>query len=271
MILFVFEGPKGEVRCFDTIRELFFPKDSSTFKCVYKSNIYSLYKKLSEYDVFDGDALSHSGETVAILNEILMKQNDTTLQGVKEDDVSEIYLFFDYDFQDSRHTLEENNKRVSEMLDYFSDETENGKLYINYPMVESLFYTKELPDNNYWKYCVKREDCHDKKFKRTSREFCAYHSDNYILLTEQEFSNEEKKRKAITRVFPNWKALITMNVEKANYIVNSLNELPEDIGTISPSEIFQNELSKFVNIDYQVSILNSFPIFIYEYFGKGIV
>lgn len=35
------------------------------------------------------------------------------------------------------------------MLDYFSDETENGKLYINYPMIESLKYTKEIPDANY--------------------------------------------------------------------------------------------------------------------------
>lgn len=36
------------------------------------------------------------------------------------------------------------------MLDFFSDETENGKLYINYPMIESLKYTKEIPDANYW-------------------------------------------------------------------------------------------------------------------------
>lgn len=34
-------------------------------------------------------------------------------------------------------------------MDYFSDETENGKLYINYPMIESLKYTKEIPDANY--------------------------------------------------------------------------------------------------------------------------
>lgn len=70
---------------------------------------------------------------------------------------TEIFLFFDYDFQESRLTLEENNRHIGEMLEYFNDETENGKLYINYPMVESVFYTKQLPDKDYQSYYVTRE------------------------------------------------------------------------------------------------------------------
>ena len=59
-----------------------------------------------------------------------------------------LYLFFDYDFQQSRKSLEENNQSVQCLLDYFNDETENGKLYINYPMSESLFYTRQLPNTD---------------------------------------------------------------------------------------------------------------------------
>lgn len=70
---------------------------------------------------------------------------------------TEIFLFFDYDFQESRLTLEENNRHIGEMLEYFNDETENGKLYINYPMVESVFYTKQLSDKDYQSYYVTRE------------------------------------------------------------------------------------------------------------------
>lgn len=44
------------------------------------------------------------------------------------------------------------------MLEMFSNETEYGKLYINYPMVESICYTKELPDKDYANYTVSREE-----------------------------------------------------------------------------------------------------------------
>ena len=58
--------------------------------------------------------------------------------GVKSSDFSEIYLFFDYDFQNTNLTLEEMNRRLQEMLEMFDDETDNGKLYINYPWLNQL-------------------------------------------------------------------------------------------------------------------------------------
>ena len=62
---------------------------------------------------------------------------------------SQVFLFFDYDFQ-NRIGAQKVNNILDEMLDFFDDETENGKLYINYPMIESLKYTKEIPDADYW-------------------------------------------------------------------------------------------------------------------------
>ena len=58
------------------------------------------------------------------------------------------------------------NSRLKDMLELFDDETSNGKLYINYPMIESIRYAKELPDRNYYQYTVKCAECHD--FKRLS-------------------------------------------------------------------------------------------------------
>lgn len=66
------------------------------------------------------------------------------------------------------------------MLELFDDETSNGKLYINYPMIESIRYTKELPDRNYYQYTVKCAECHD--FKRLSCEFSHYDNLDYILI-----------------------------------------------------------------------------------------
>ena len=61
-----------------------------------------------------------------------------------------------------------------------------------------------------------------------------------------------------------------MNVSKSNYICNNKNEIPDD--TDSQKDIFDNQLSKFVGKeDCKVAILNAFPIFLFEYFGKKIV
>ena len=60
------------------------------------------------------------------------------------------------------------------MLEYFDDETGNGKLYINYPMVESVFYTKQLPDKDYLSYDITREKCYN--FKALVRDFSFYNS-----------------------------------------------------------------------------------------------
>lgn len=62
------------------------------------------------------------------------------LKGYQRNDFMEIYLFFDYDgHQDNLSESEESvGDILEEMLETFSEETDLGKLYINYPMVESL-------------------------------------------------------------------------------------------------------------------------------------
>ena len=242
MILFVFEG-KDDKSYFESIKQLFFPEKLDTFVCTYNSNIYSLYTKLMEHDALNG---AFEVDTVSVLKEILLEKGDETLKDIREDEVSEIYLFFDYDFQEKARTLEENNKRLSEMLDFFTDETANGKLYINYPMVESLRYTKELPDSDYWTYTVTRQQCQEVRFKRLVHEFSFYGGKT------------------------NWKHLVVMNVSKANYICNDKNEVPDE--SDSQQAVFSNQLSKYVKTDEcKVAILNAFPIFLFDYFGRKII
>lgn len=162
MILFVFEGDEREPRLYRTLERLYFPKVNDNIICSFGNNIYDLYNELKEYE--DG------GDIVSVMRERLAARGDSTLNGIRSSDISEIFLFFDYDFQNSHLSLEEINQRVEEMLALFADETENGKLYINYPMIESIRYTKELPDNGYANYVVSREECKD--FKRLARDFC---------------------------------------------------------------------------------------------------
>jgi hypothetical protein len=267
MILFIFEG-KDDKTYFESIKRLFFPEKSDTFVCTYNSNIYSLYSKLKAHDALHGML---EVNTVSVFKEILLEKGDETLKGIREDEVSEIYLFFDYDFQERARTLEENNKRLRELLEYFTDETAMGKLYINYPMVESIRYTKDLPDNDYWQYTVTRQKCQDESFKHQVHEFSFYGANlGYIVLTIKPADNEAKKQEKTIIAKQNWQHLIVMNVSKSNYICNDKNEIPDEAD--SQKEIFDNQLSKYVETeDCMVAILNAFPIFLFDYFGRKVV
>ncbi|MCM1554851.1 MAG: hypothetical protein NC048_05085 [Bacteroides sp.] len=266
MTLFVFEG-KRDSKIFDTLLNLFFEgrKDSSI--CIYRSDIYDLYRKLEAYDTFGHT--SHDGNTLAVLKDILKERNDTSLENVQDADISDIYLFFDYDFQQKTGTLRENNERVRKMLAYFDDETGNGKLYIHYPMLESICYTKELPDTDYSRYVVERSAC--RGFKRSAREFSFYKSLDYIELPDRCLKgNADCPSERMDNVQQNWSHLVRMNVGKAHYLCQGSEKFPVDKRLIAQADIYTNQLRKYVEKQpCQVSVLNSFPLFLYEYFKEG--
>lgn len=251
MILFVFEGNERAPRLYRTLERLYFPKKNDYIICSFGNNIYDLYNELLAYN---GD-----GDIVSIMRERLAARGDSTLSGIRSSDISEIFLFFDYDFQHSQLSLEEINLRVKEMLLLFADETENGKLYINYPMIESIGYTKELPDAHYVHYVVSRKECKD--FKRLAHDFSAYDNLDHILFKDGETPTKEK----YILVKDNWQHLKQMNVCKANLLTSGQNAMPAQKSDINQLAIFNKQLSLFVETDERVSILNSFPIFIYEY------
>lgn len=99
MILFVFEGNKREPDLFRSIQRLYFPNKEEQIVCSYNNNIYQLYKDLKEYD---GD-----GDIVSLLMEKFNGRDDNPLKNIDAAaDISEIYLFFDYDFHNKNLSLE---------------------------------------------------------------------------------------------------------------------------------------------------------------------
>ena len=139
MILFVFEGRKTEPSLFKTLEYLYFKNPDEQKICCFGYNIYELYRLMNESDFTE--------DIVTVIKRKLASRNEKPIpEDVSITDFSEVYLFFDYDFQNKNLELEELNSQVQEMLGFFFDETINGKLYINYPMVESIKCTQKLPD-----------------------------------------------------------------------------------------------------------------------------
>lgn len=127
-------------------------------------------------------------------------------------------------------------------------------------MIESIRYTKELPDKNYYQYEIHRDDCRD--FKKLTHDFSYYDSFDHILFRRDE--KEITKERYLT-IKDNWKLLVFMNVCKAHWVIFNKYIMPSDKADIDQLRIFKNQIFKYVEPGNSVSILNAFPIFIYDY------
>lgn len=130
-IAIITEGDVRELDIFENIKKMFFKSDKvDVIAFPAGENIYMLWKQLKD-DEFQTDVI-----------ELVREQNEKAAKIIEDysrDDFSEIYLFFDYDgHQDNLKTDEDDTDVIQEMLDTFNNETENGLLYVNYPMVEAI-------------------------------------------------------------------------------------------------------------------------------------
>lgn len=185
-------------------------------------------------------------------------------------DFSQIYLFFDYDSHNNDNQKVSADK-IQAMLNFFNDESSDyGKLFINYPMVESIYYTKkELPDNDYHTYTSPISL--GRKFKETVNKESFYKNLDFITFRINAKTLNLKiptSHERIEIVRKNWEYLQEMNIKKANYICSGKNSFPEKKADINQDKIFKSQLENYIFPNKEISILNSFPLFLYEYKHK---
>ncbi|MES2140022.1 MAG: hypothetical protein V4511_09960 [Bacteroidota bacterium] len=228
-ILFIFEGEKTENQITKNLTE-FFLNEHTIIKCAYCSTIYQVYSEISKDEDLD---------TFTLLKN--RNQNKEILKNYNRVDFAEIYMFFDYD----GHDIIADDSKLKELLEFFNEETEKGKLYLNYPMVESL---KHISDYDTFKEL--KVKCKEKiNYKNLVSENC--------ISQLQDLTNYK---------YETWQKLIETHLNKMNYIANDLYSFPENI--ISQLHIFSNQLEKYINVDSTVGVLNSFPIFLHDYYGN---
>ncbi|MBQ6993486.1 MAG: hypothetical protein IJN64_03175 [Lachnospiraceae bacterium] len=105
---------------------------------IYGTNIYMLYAKLeTEY--------GSDWENVDIDLPFVLTNNDSSVETMYKEDFTSIFLVFDYE----RHDPNFSEQKILRLQSYFTDEADVGKLYINYPMIESYQHFKKIPDDNY--------------------------------------------------------------------------------------------------------------------------
>jgi len=229
-ILIVLEGLKAEPQIIKSLREHYFDKNLTIIEAVYGTVLYHLYSKLFINGILDEDLdfLQILKENCSSIPDNLNRQN-----------VSEIYLFFDHD----GHATNASHKKIWEMLKYFDNETENGKLYVSYPMVEALRHSGKFSKT---KMVAKIKD--NKKYK-------------------QRVSKDSLKKYVHYRkyTFKTWKFLVQQHSKRVGYIQkNIFKPLWKEVSQL---EIYNNEYRRYIRPKNEVFIISAFPIFLVDYFG----
>ena len=251
--LFIFEGEKTEISFLYSLESKFMGSRNA-IKCVFGAEIYQLFKLMKK----DADL-----DIVGILKE-RNPENAETLKGCNQDSFAGIYLFFDYD----AHSPNADDTKIKEMLNFFNNETENGLLYLSYPMAEALRHYKDKET-----FKDLRAKCKGGNKLSTmncpNKNSCPYIENcmkglHYKEIVQKDcrsqLTNMNKYDKQI------WKELIEVHVCKMNYLVNDTYTLPTK--TETQSTIFDKQLEKHINrFCPQVAVLSAFPIYILDYYG----
>lgn len=248
-ILLISEGTNPDKKIIEQLLKVYKNKNIEYEIETYDTNIYMLYQEIKrEYE--------DSIEDLQIIP--ILKQKKDSFK-FNKDDFSEIHLFFDYDIHHMEFLGHDNcdilNEQLKEMLNYFSDETgDRGKLYINYPMVESFFH---IDLNNIDKLKNLYIDLSYVKKYKTNIEL--------NKLKSQFVQNCDKFTKQKMNL------ICKQHIMKENFITND-NYTILDYSTynnLSQIFIFENQLTKYVSSN-KISVLSIFPRFIVDYFGEEI-
>ena len=242
-VLLIVEGEKTERIFFEKLSEMF--NLDFNFYC-YSDNIYNLYWEMKSYD-FNCDIktlLKDRHKTVSYDDEVF------------DIDFAYTYLIFDCDLHHTNDNgypmIESNLDRLKEMSEYFVDETDPtvGKLYINYPMMESYKDADSFFDENY--------------------------ADNFIDISELNHYKEIVGQKMLchkrldTYTKDDLEKLILMNVYKLHYIFEytwcGMNY--HDFQHFSQVDRILNVQKDYIEKENKIGVLNTSLFLPVDYFGN---
>jgi len=224
-ILFVFEGERAEPRLFRLIQPHFFPKEKHPIiHLCFGGEIYQLLEQLRNDPYLD---------LVELLKERDLGFNLSP--EINRESISQIFLFFDHD----GHSSLANDEDLASALELFNEETEMGKLYISYPMIESI------------------RDVAEGFEERTV-------SLDALSSYKQEVNNRNSRLHLKKLNKKEWLDLFKQHLKKGNKLLHQNFEFT----TSAPSqtELLLAQIETFFPQE-KIAVLSGIPFFIFEYFG----
>lgn len=253
-IAFIIEGNKTEPQLIYNIKKYFFKNlDVIPIILPNETNIYTLWEKIKaddeETDIIEvvKEVASKSNQKKALKN--IDKINTEDFRKMNRDEFSEVYLFFDYDGHNNNLPKnKDTNEVLRSMLETFNNETENGKMYISYPMVEAI---KDFSINHI---------CHfsNRCFSKISL------GKDYKRNTANNAMINDFKRLDIE----GWKFILQKYINSCYCLLGINNTLTKTnfVKEVTPLSIFNQQRHKYINRYGYVMVLSAFSEFIIDYF-----
>lgn len=230
-ILILVEGARTDVRLMEHLLQMY-EIDIKYEIISYDTNIYVLYNSMfAEGDPGAMDLL-----------QILKEREPNQLKKKMFDErYSDILLIFDLDPQDPQFAED----KINEMMEYFVESSDVGKLYLNYPMVEAFYHMKSIPDEEYYSRSAMLSELQNHTYKKR---------------VNHENRNHDYSKYAITRT--ECSIVIIQNIKKAWHILGN----PDYTEDVIPDsiEILTRQLDK-LSKDYEVYVLCTCVFFIVDY------
>lgn len=171
------------------------------------------------------------------------------LHNCKASEFSEIYLFFDYDGHNDNIPKEYRHMDIlGEMLETFNNETELGKLYVSYPMIEAI---KEID----------RKTKDYKNLYLPLHEIAAYKQSVYSQSDYNNYNHMEEEH---------WLTACEASRKRAALLVNYSCSCTYDyfIHNLGQERLYFYQKKHYINNGRLLCILNSVPLFFLEYYEE---
>lgn len=234
--LFIFEGEKTERLYFKSLERVFFPGEESRLLASFQNDLYELYAQVADDEDLD------LFELIKELNPSANK--DEHLKNLRRDQIGQIYLFFDFEPKDDQFT----GKNLLNMIRRFDNETELGKLFISYPMIEAIRDIDNIDEFLYRTVAI--SDCAGAIYKKLSADRGSH--------SYQDAKKIDKK---------GWQFLIEANLRKANILTSGEDALAliSDQAPLALAQLINDSPRD------PLPVLSAFPIFLADYFGLDVL
>lgn len=240
-ILVIVEGERKELRLINRLKDIFLPQNISIAS--YGTSLYQLYDYLEDYCEFNFEDLD-------ILLALRAHESNEEKRAVFDQKYTDVLLIFDFDPQDDKFDI----NKIKKLMSYFNDSTENGKLYINYPMLESFYHLGKI-----------REICIDERFKDSK-------------FTLEELQKHQYKKRAVNEgtdldVGRMPKEMIEnimyQQACKANYILEENYEVLQDYNQEKMLMILDKQ-NNMLEQTGEAYVLNTCSFFVLEFYPTNV-
>lgn len=236
-ILVLVEGAKTDVKLMEHLLTVYGINQSHQIVS-YNTNIYDLY----DHMFADG-----TPEDVDILQLLKERERNPEKKAIFDEHYSDILLIFDLDPQDPRFSAD----KIMQMVNYFVESSDMGKLYLNYPMVEAFYHMKSIPDEQFNSYIATMKELKSHEYKGR-------------VIAENRNRNFGKF--AVNKEECN--TVINQNIDKA-WLISEAQRLVNEMSAVYPdaSAILSKQLNKLEE-DESLFVLCTCAFYIPDYNPK---